>query len=199
MKTVASLLICSMLLSLPASAVPEGLCAAPAAGIALSGQTPQDWEQPELQQQLNTVGYIGGMPSEEFCEEYNAKLESAALGQEIADYALQFVGGKYRWGGTDPKTGFDCSGLVYYTYLQFGYSLNRIAEDQALNGVHVDEEDMQPGDVLCFYTSGDYIGHVGIYLGNREYVHAQCAATGVVVSNLDDPFLPRTFEARRIV
>lgn len=123
--------------------------------------------------------------------------DSSELGRQIADYALQFVGYNYCWGGTSPSSGFDCSGLVYYVYSQFGYTLNRVACDQANNGVSV--ADLQPGDILCFYSGGSYIGHVGIYIGDNKFVHAQNSATGVVVTELAGYYASRGYEARRIV
>lgn len=119
-----------------------------------------------------------------------------ATGQEVADFAQQYVGYSYKWGGSSPETGFDCSGFVYYVYQQFGYELNRTAADQASNGSHVEPDALEPGDVLCFYK-GSYIGHSGIYVGDGNYVHSQDSATGVVVSPLSE----RTggFEARRIL
>jgi len=123
---------------------------------------------------------------------------NSALGSQIAEYACQFVGHRYIWGGTSPD-GFDCSGLVYYVYQQFGYTLNRVAADQARNGVHVDSDQLQPGDVLCFYSGGSYIGHVGIYIGDGKFVHAANSATGVVITELSGYYSTRGFEARRIV
>ncbi len=123
----------------------------------------------------------------------------SASGREIADFALQFVGYNYRWGGKDPSTGFDCSGLMYYVYQQFGYTLNRIACDQARNGVHVDPSDLQPGDLLCFYSGGSYIGHVGMYIGDNQFVHASTSTTGVIISELSGYYANRGFEARRII
>ena len=123
--------------------------------------------------------------------------DSSELGRQIADYALQFVGYNYCWGGTSPSSGFDCSGLVYYVYSQFGYTLNRVACDQANNGVSV--TDLQPGDILCFYSGSSYIGHVGIYIGDNKFVHAQNSATGVVVTELAGYYASRGYEARRIV
>ena len=120
------------------------------------------------------------------------------LGEQIAQYALQYVGYPYVWGGTSPA-GFDCSGFVQYVYKQFGYSLNRIACDQALNGVAADINNLQPGDVLCFYSGGDYIGHVGIYIGDNKFVHASTSTTGVIVSELSGYYYNRGFIARRIV
>ena len=125
--------------------------------------------------------------------------DTYAKGKQIADYALQFVGYPYVWGGADPSTGFDCSGLVYYVYSQFGYQLNRVAADQANNGVHVDPSQLQPGDVLCFYSSGDYIGHAGIYIGNNQFVHAANSRSGVIITDLSGYYSTRGYEARRIV
>ena len=119
-------------------------------------------------------------------------------GQQIAQYAVQFVGCPYSWGGKSPA-GFDCSGLVYYVYEQFGITLNRVAQDQARNGVHVDPNDLQPGDILCFYSGSSYIGHAGIYIGFGMFVHAQNSATGVVITELAGHYSERGFEARRIV
>lgn len=119
-----------------------------------------------------------------------------ATGQEVADFALQYVGYNYKWAGISPETGFDCSGFVYYVYQQFGYELNRTAAAQAENGSHVEADSLEPGDVLCFYK-GSYIGHAGIYIGDGNYVHSQDSATGVVVSPLSER--KGGFEARRIL
>ena len=122
-----------------------------------------------------------------------------ATGRQIADYALQFVGYPYSWGGKSPATGFDCSGLMYYVYSQFGYTINRVASEQAKNGVHVDPADLQPGDLLCFYSGGSYIGHVGMYVGNNMFVHAATSSTGVITEPLSGYYASRGFEARRII
>lgn len=123
----------------------------------------------------------------------------SGTGRQIADFALQFVGYNYCWGGTSPETGFDCSGLVYYTYKNFGYTLNRVAADQANNGYGVSYDELQPGDILCFYSSGSYIGHVGIYIGDGMFVHASNSTTGVIITPLDGYYSNRGFVARRII
>ena len=120
-----------------------------------------------------------------------------ATGQQIAEFAKQYVGYPYVYGAESPEEGFDCSGLVYYVYSQFGYALNRTAAAQALNGIHVDHGSLEPGDVLCFYTSGSYIGHAGLYLGGGEYIHARDSASGVVISPLSER--GENYEARRIL
>lgn len=130
----------------------------------------------------------------------SASSSGSSTGQQIANFALQFVGYPYSWGGKSPETGFDCSGFVYYVYSQFGYTLNRVACDQALNGVHVDPSNLQPGDVLCFYSNDNYyIGHTGIYIGNNKFVHASTSTTGVIITELGGYYFTRGYEARRIV
>ena len=125
--------------------------------------------------------------------------DSLERGKQIAMYAVQFVGYNYCWGGKDPSTGFDCSGLVYYVYQHFGIELNRVAQEQAKNGVPVSVEELQPGDILCFYSGSSYIGHSGIYIGFGMFVHAQNSATGVVITELSGHYADRGFLARRVV
>ncbi len=139
----------------------------------------------------------GGESQESDSPTVNVPSGTYATGQQVAEYALQYVGYNYLYGGKSPDTGFDCSGFVYYVYQQFGYTMNRIASDQAANGVHVEHDALEPGDVLCFYNSGTYIGHSGIYIGGGEYVHAESSATGVVVSPLSTR--GDRYEARRIL
>ena len=120
-------------------------------------------------------------------------------GQDIVNFAGQFLGAKYCWGGTSPDTGFDCSGFVYYVYKHFGITLSRVAQDQAANGIHVDPSDLRPGDILCFYSGSSYIGHAGIYIGGNKFIHSSNSTTGVIISELSGYYSSRGFEARRIV
>ncbi len=136
---------------------------------------------------------------EEQTQKPNLSGSSYEKGVQVAQFALRYLGYNYCWGGMDPSTGFDCSGLVYYVYGQFGYTLNRVAQDQARNGVAVSADQLQPGDILCFYSGSSYIGHVGIYIGDGKFVHAQNSATGVVITDLNGHYGQRGFEARRIV
>lgn len=121
------------------------------------------------------------------------------LGQQIAEYASGYIGAKYKYGGKSPETGFDCSGFVYYIYEQFGYRLERVANDQAQQGVEVEHDALIPGDLLAFYTSGKYVGHIGIYMGSGYYIHAMGSAYGVVLTSLDDAYSQRDYTARRII
>ena len=123
----------------------------------------------------------------------------SARGQEIVDFAMQYLGYNYTWGGTSPSTGFDCSGFTTYVYGHFGITLNRVACDQARNGVAVDTSALEPGDLLCFYSSSDYIGHVGIYIGNGRFIHSSTYTTGVIISELNGYYDTRGFIARRVI
>ena len=122
-------------------------------------------------------------------------------GDLIVQYALQFDGYRYNYGGQDPSTGFDCSGLVYYVFKQFGYKLNRVAADQALNGIEVkDREDLLPGDLVCFsWITSSYINHVGIYIGDGKFIHAMDSANDVLVTSLDEYLKTHRCIMRRIV
>ena len=120
--------------------------------------------------------------------------EGSDTGKKIAEFALQYLGYPYRWAGSSPETGFDCSGFVYYVYKQFGYTIQRVACNQATEGVHVDHDSIQPGDILCFYSGDSYIGHSGIYIGNGQFIHASTETTGVIISDLNTD----AYEARRV-
>ena len=111
----------------------------------------------------------------------NVEMNTAGKGQEISDFALQFVGNPYVWGGTSLTSGADCSGFVQSVYRNFGISLPRVAADQAQAGTRVSLEQLQTGD-LIFYADGGAIYHVVLYLGNGQVVHASSAATGIKIS-----------------
>jgi cell wall-associated NlpC family hydrolase len=106
-------------------------------------------------------------------------------GQKIVDYALQFEGYPYVYGGADPS-GFDCSGFVMYVYDHFGYTLYHGATGLYQRyGTFVDSRDqLQPGDLVFFGTGYDYCSHVGLYIGDGQFIHASTSATGVIISNL---------------
>lgn len=103
---------------------------------------------------------------------------NAGAGQSIVSTAMQYTGVPYVWGGTSPS-GFDCSGLCYYVYQQCGYTIQRVADSiYRYSGVTVSADQLAPGDIVCFGSSS-YVSHVGIYVGNGQYIHAP--NTGAVV------------------
>ena len=122
-------------------------------------------------------------------------------GQEIADYALQFVGYPYVYGGSSPK-GFDCSGFTSYVYKQFGYSLNRTCSGQLDNGTPVSMDELQPGDIVIFRkgSTSKRATHVGLYIGNNQFIHASTPTKGVIINKMSDYYYTTGFVgARRIV
>lgn len=102
----------------------------------------------------------------------------SGLGQSIADFAVQFVGNPYVYGGTSLTNGADCSGFVMSVFANFGISLPRTSYDQANVGYSVSVSDLRPGDLLFYHG----FGHVAIYIGNGQVVHASNAQTGIKIS-----------------
>lgn len=98
-------------------------------------------------------------------------------GQQVASYAMQFIGNPYVYGGTSLTNGADCSGFVQSVYKNFGVTLPRTSSEQRSAGTAVDYASAQPGDIIC------YAGHVGIYIGNGQIVHASSPSTGIKVGN----------------
>ena len=106
-------------------------------------------------------------------------------GNQIAEYAKQFLGCSYVSGGKTPSSGFDCSGFTKYVYSNFGYTLGNTAATQNNLGKDVNIEDIAIGDLILFYDEGKTkIGHTGIYIGDGNFVHAANASRGVVTDNL---------------
>ena len=104
----------------------------------------------------------------------------AETGQAVADFALQFVGNPYVWGGSSLTHGTDCSGFTMAVYSNFGVSLPHYDASQRGYGIGIDSlSDARPGDLICFY------GHVGIYIGDGMMVHASNARDGIKVSRAD--------------
>ncbi|MGE7928609.1 NlpC/P60 family protein [Lysinibacillus xylanilyticus] len=106
---------------------------------------------------------------------------TASSGDAIST-AKQFLGRSYVWGGSDPSTGFDCSGLVQWSYKQAGVSLPRTASQQYLATQRISASEARVGD-LVFFSYGSGVAHVGIYLGNNTMIDAQ--NKGVVIESLD--------------
>ena len=123
-------------------------------------------------------------------------------GKRIADFAKQYVGYAYVYGAESPSVGFDCSGLAYFVYGQFGYSICRTASQQYANdGVKVSKSDLQPGDLVFFSSNGGYsVTHVGLYIGGGNFVNPSTSKTGVIISSLDSDWYTKTwYGAKRIV
>lgn len=118
----------------------------------------------------------------------------SATRNAIVAYAKQFLGNPYVYGGTSLTKGADCSGFVMSVFSHFGINTGRTSRDQAAKGKAIPVSDVKPGDLL-FYASGDYINHVGIYVGGGQIIHASTPATGICYapSNYRTPCKAVTF------
>lgn len=141
--------------------------------VKISGKT-NNWYYVSVN---GTTGYISA--------DYVKTGTVNALGNQIVATAKEYLGTPYVWGGTSPR-GFDCSGFVYYVYQQYGYPLQRRASLQyAYNGVSVSKSELQPGDLVFFSDSVDPIGHVGMYIGNGQFIHASSGQGCVCITALE--------------
>ena len=125
---------------------------------------------------------------------------SSSLGQQIVDYAAQFLGTPYVYGGNGPNS-FDCSGFTSYVYRHFGYTLNRTATGQLSNGVSVSKSELQPGDLVFFKSGGSKpVSHVGIYVGGGQFIHASTNTYEVRYDNLTSGYYNNVYVyARRVL
>jgi cell wall-associated NlpC family hydrolase len=128
--------------------------------------------------------------------------ENLSVRQQLVNYALQYVGYSYVYGGTSPSSGFDCSGFTYYILKHFGYDVTRTASSQyAQDGTAISKSELQPGDLVFFSSNGGYsVTHVGIYIGDSQFVHASSPKIGVVTSSLTSNYYTNVwYGAKRIL
>lgn len=120
--------------------------------------------------------------------------------QALLQRAMGLLGTPYRWGGTSPDSGFDCSGLVNYVFrTTLGIELPRVSREMASNGEKVERAALTAGDLVFFGRRGTRVDHVGIYVGNGQFVHAPRSGRDVTVSSLDTGYWANRFlQARRV-
>ena len=129
-----------------------------------------------------------------------AVASNSSMGQQVVDYAKQFLGVPYVYGGNGPNS-FDCSGFTTYVYRHFGYTLNRTATGQLSNGVSVSKSELQPGDLVFFKSGGSKpVSHVGIYVGGGQFIHASTNTYEVRYDNLTSGYYNNVYVyARRVL
>ena len=117
--------------------------------------------------------------------------ELSTKGLQLVELAMEYLGVPYRYGGASPS-GFDCSGFVYYLCKSLGVSVPRTATSQWNGGYDkVSKSELRPGDLVFFsnYSGGSSIGHVGIYIGNNEFIHSSSPTSGgVIISGMAESY-----------
>lgn len=147
------------------------------------------WQIPALLVALLSLGACASAPSYERAPRAAVHVPDAAapLGETIADLAMGMLGVPYRYGGSDPRQGFDCSGLVYYTYTQAGLPVPRTSVEQFKAARKISIHDAAAGD-LMFFQDQAKLSHVGIYVGDGLFVHAPATGQVVSVASIDSPY-----------
>lgn len=125
--------------------------------------------------------YLSETKPEEQTESITA---GATTGQSVVNYAMQFKGNPYVWGGESLTSGVDCSGFTMQVYKHFGYSLPHSSTAQRYEGTAVSWDEKQPGDLICYQVVNG-VGHVAIYIGDNQIIHAGSSSTGISVRNAD--------------
>ncbi len=124
------------------------------------------------------------------------------VAQPILHYALDLIGAPYKYGGSDPDKGMDCSGYVRHVYKQAAnIELPRDARSISEQGQPINTEELKPGDLVFFNTMRKAFSHVGIYAGDDKFIHAASSRTGVVtVSDMKQGYWAKRFDgARRVL
>lgn len=166
--------------------------------VTVTGKCSNGWYRVQYK---GHIAYIKGdyLSTESGGQSIGGGSSGSGTATDIANFAMSFVGYSYVWGGMSPSTGFDCSGLMYYVLTQYGYSMKRVANDQMTQGTAVSRDNLQVGD-LVFFGYGSYANHVGMYIGNGNFVHASTPSTGVRVNSLNETYYnTRYIGARRII
>lgn len=131
------------------------------------------------------------------CATHPERAPEAAIAERAAQHALNMKGAPYRYGGASPKRGFDCSGLVQYSYARAGGRLPRTTRAQWRASRAVPLDRVRPGDLLFFHLEGKRNSHVALYLGGGRFVHAPSSGKTVSIATLEQPYWRRHLAGAR--
>jgi cell wall-associated NlpC family hydrolase len=125
---------------------------------------------------------------------------SQAIRYKLTKAARTFLGLPYRWGGMSERWGADCSGLVKMIFAKLRIELPRTSRDQIESGEKVSLDNLETGDLVFFSSDGNAPNHVGVYIGNHQFLHAEKKAGRVIITDLSQPWYAKRFlGARRVV
>ncbi len=166
----------------------------------LTAQTVAALKHFQAQAKLPANGKLDNKTYQTLAEEaYRKQAPLGVKGRDVVAAAAALHGARYRYGGTAPDKGFDCSGYVSYVFAKHKVALPRTADRQYERGLYVLRQALRAGDLVFFTTSEPGPSHVGIYAANGAFWHAS-SSRGVMLSRLDDPYWkPRYLGARRIL
>lgn len=163
--------------------------------LILTGKS-GDWYQIDYN---NSEAWIYGdyvkVLDEDFLIEKEVQVTTNKSADDIIDFAKNYIGTSYRYGGTELSRGVDCSGFTQAVMGNFGIYLSRSSSSQAGDGASVSKKDLQSGDLVFFDTSGSNnggISHVGIYIGNNKFIHSE-SSRGVMISSLNEDYYSRRY------
>lgn len=163
--------------------------------LILTGKS-GDWYQIDYN---NSEAWIYGdyvkVLDEDFLTEKKVQVTTNKSADDIIDFAKNYIGTSYRYGGTELSRGVDCSGFTQAVMGNFGIYLSRSSSSQAGDGASVSKKDLQSGDLVFFDTSGSNnggISHVGIYIGNNKFIHSE-SSRGVMISSLNEDYYSRRY------
>lgn len=139
--------------------------------------------------------FLSALPEEEVDIVELEAQQDQSLGQQIVDYAKQFKGTPYVYGGTNLLKGVDCSGFTSSVMKHFGIYISRSSINQINDGIRIDKSQLQAGDLVFFNKGGNtVVSHVGLYIGNGEFIHSASSwSGGVIISNLSQPYYANTY------
>jgi len=180
--------ICSALASFTV-AVPSLAWAGPVDASAPQSRSEVNFQAPSSDRVLSPVATeaaITAVPE--------TRTESLSKGMTIVSEASKYMGMPYRWGGTSPQTGFDCSGFVQFIFRHtLNIKLPRMPVNMSRLGSRVSREDLAPGDLVFFNTRGGKFTHVGIYINDSQFIHAPMPGTRVTLSRMDSAYYRHRF------
>lgn len=169
------------------------------AGCATNGQSQQAQYDPAREARDNYLSYTQSDPLGAYLAGKRQPLNSSPkTTKTLASAALNMLGIKYRFGGETPKTGFDCSGLVSYAAEKsLGLKLPRSSAEMAREGKSIKRSELKKGDLVFFNTRGHRNSHVGIYLGDKKFVHAPRSGAVVRIESMDIAYWKKRYNGAR--